>query len=274
MVPSSAITASGCPATTRSPVRTSTFVTCPVAAGNTASAGAGVGAEAAPADPAEPPPDVAVAVAGTVSCAAPVRVFTWPMPPTVTATSPRSAATTSPWGAGDPPPRPPAHTTVPVAATAAASAPTAHLLIGVSGPWRRRYDGDYERTMNAGSFTLLTEAAWNGSLRRVLDNGGNTMRRKIIALAAGAAALSAAGGVALASGSSGSRLDDGKDLLPQARITEQQAISAAQGAASGGLNEVDLEQYSGRLVFNVDVGASDVKVDAATGEVVSTSRGD
>jgi uncharacterized membrane protein YkoI len=67
----------------------------------------------------------------------------------------------------------------------------------------------------------------------------------------------------------GSRLDDGKDLLPQATVTEQRAISAAQSVASGGLNEVDLEHAGGKLVFNVDVGSKDVKVDAATGEVVA-----
>jgi uncharacterized membrane protein YkoI len=99
------------------------------------------------------------------------------------------------------------------------------------------------------------------------------MQRKIIiALTAGVAALGTAGGVASASGTStgGSRLDDGKDLLPQARITEQQAIAAAQSAAKGDLNEVDLEHYDGKLVFNVDVGSTDVKVDAASGQVVAS----
>ena len=70
------------------------------------------------------------------------------------------------------------------------------------------------------------------------------------------------------------RLDDGKDLLPQARVTEQQAIRAAQSAASGGLDEVDLEQDHGRLVFNVDVGGKDVKVDAADGRVLGVGSDD
>jgi uncharacterized membrane protein YkoI len=105
------------------------------------------------------------------------------------------------------------------------------------------------------------------------------MRNKIIAGAVAATALAAATGVAVAaagggSGAGASRLDDGKDLLPQAAITEQQAIQAAQGAASGALNEIDLERYDGRLVFNVDVGASDVKVDAATGQVVAAPHDD
>ena len=69
--------------------------------------------------------------------------------------------------------------------------------------------------------------------------------------------------------SSGSRLDDGADLLPQARISEAEAIKAAQTAASGPLNEVDLEDYQGTLVFNVDVGTHDVKVDASNGNVLA-----
>jgi uncharacterized membrane protein YkoI len=113
------------------------------------------------------------------------------------------------------------------------------------------------------------------------------MRTKIISAfaAAALAALGVTGIAALAGANSGgsggssagssagappSRLDDGAQLLPQAKISEQQAIDAAQSGASGVLNEVDLEHYSGRLVFNVDVGAKDVKVDAANGDVLGT----
>jgi uncharacterized membrane protein YkoI len=69
-------------------------------------------------------------------------------------------------------------------------------------------------------------------------------------------------------------LDDGKDLLPQAKITEQQAIAAAQQAASSDLNEVDLEHSDGKLVFNVDVGSKDVKVDASNGDVLAAPADD
>jgi uncharacterized membrane protein YkoI len=102
-------------------------------------------------------------------------------------------------------------------------------------------------------------------------------------IATGAALLAVGGGVALASGSApaagtaatpASRLDDGKDLLPQATISEQDAIAAAQGAAQGALNEVDLEHAAGKLVYNVDVGDHDVKVDAATGDVVRSDQDD
>jgi uncharacterized membrane protein YkoI len=70
------------------------------------------------------------------------------------------------------------------------------------------------------------------------------------------------------------QLDDGKDLLPQAGITLDAAVVAAQGAASGKLGEVDLEQYKGKLVFNVDIGDKDVKIDAANGAVLATEASD
>ena len=107
------------------------------------------------------------------------------------------------------------------------------------------------------------------------------MHRSLTTAAASVAAIGAAAGVAFAAGGSSSppaatgaaapasRIDDGAQLLPQAGITEQQAIDAALGAASGKLNEIDLEQYRGTLVFNVDVGQRDVKVDAATGKVLA-----
>ena len=64
------------------------------------------------------------------------------------------------------------------------------------------------------------------------------------------------------------QIDDGADLLPQASITLEEAIAAAQEAESGALGEVDLEMYEGRLVFNVDIGEWDVKVDASDGSVL------
>jgi len=69
-------------------------------------------------------------------------------------------------------------------------------------------------------------------------------------------------------------LDDGKDLLPQAGISVEQAVAAARGAASGPVGEVDLEHWQGKLVFNVDVGDKDVKVDAITGAVIDATSDD
>lgn len=69
-------------------------------------------------------------------------------------------------------------------------------------------------------------------------------------------------------------LDDGKELLPKATITLEQAVAAAQASTQGDLGEVDLEYFHGTLVFNVDVGNHDVKVDAATGDVIGSVTDD
>jgi uncharacterized membrane protein YkoI len=69
-------------------------------------------------------------------------------------------------------------------------------------------------------------------------------------------------------------LDDGQEFLPQATLTLEEAIAAAQGATPGAIGEVDLEQFRGRLVFNVDVGDADVKVDATTGDVLGSVTDD
>jgi len=63
-------------------------------------------------------------------------------------------------------------------------------------------------------------------------------------------------------------LDDGKDLLPQTRISLAEANAAAQRAVDGSLGQVDLERYQGRVVYKVDVGEDEVRVDAADGRVL------
>jgi uncharacterized membrane protein YkoI len=68
--------------------------------------------------------------------------------------------------------------------------------------------------------------------------------------------------------------DDGQSLLPRAGITIDAAIQAAQRAASGAVGEVDLEYADDRLVFNVDIGDRDVKVDADSGAVLSIDGDD
>jgi uncharacterized membrane protein YkoI len=100
--------------------------------------------------------------------------------------------------------------------------------------------------------------------------------RSAVAVAAVVAAGVVGSGAAAGASNSptGSRLDDGKQYLPQTKVTEQQAIAAAQGAASGNLNEVDLEYYNGHLSWNVDVGSKNVKVDAASGKVLDAAHSD
>ena len=66
-------------------------------------------------------------------------------------------------------------------------------------------------------------------------------------------------------------LDDGKDLQSQASISLSQAVADAQRAASGSLGQVDLEHYGSRLVYSVDVGDQEVKVDAVDATVLAIS---
>jgi uncharacterized membrane protein YkoI len=127
---------------------------------------------------------------------------------------------------------------------------------------------------------LLGTGAYGGGTARSTTKE-EAMRKRMTAVVAIVAALGltasavAAGGHHHARAAAGaSRLDDGKDLLPQAKITEAQAIAAARSAAAGALDEVDLEHAGGKLVFNVDVGDHDVKVDAANGGVVSVDQDD
>jgi uncharacterized membrane protein YkoI len=69
-------------------------------------------------------------------------------------------------------------------------------------------------------------------------------------------------------------LDDGKDLLPQTTISLATAVATAQGAASGALGQVDLERFHGAIVYMVDIGNQEVRVDAANGKVVAISPRD
>lgn len=112
----------------------------------------------------------------------------------------------------------------------------------------------------------------------------NTMQKGAMALALGAAMLG--GGVLGASAQddegpnevespvAAGTLDDGSELLSRAGISIDAAIAAAQGAAPGAIGEVDLEYVSETLVFNVDVGNQDVKIDAGTGAVLSVDAED
>ena len=106
------------------------------------------------------------------------------------------------------------------------------------------------------------------------------MKKRTLIVGAVAASL-ALGGTAYALGGSGGlifddghyvqpgTLDDGKNLLPETTITLSQAVADAQRAASGELGQVDLERLGDRVVYVVDVGTSEVRVDAADGTIAS-----
>ena len=68
-------------------------------------------------------------------------------------------------------------------------------------------------------------------------------------------------------------LDDGRALLPKAKLTFEQAGKAALVAAPGlTVEEVDLEYQNETLVFDVDMGDKTVIVDATSGKVMKVSE--
>jgi uncharacterized membrane protein YkoI len=118
------------------------------------------------------------------------------------------------------------------------------------------------------------------------------MRKRLSKTVLGLAALTAfaLGGAAIAAGgddpapsapasSGGARasaysLDDGGSLQSKAAISIDDAVAAATASATGDVGEIDLEDYQGTLVYNIDVGKSDVKVDASNGDVLGAVQDD
>ncbi len=107
------------------------------------------------------------------------------------------------------------------------------------------------------------------------------MRRRFVIVAIALAAIAVIGGATLAVGDGSGliwddghyakpgSLDDGKELLPQTTISLAQAVATAEHAATGRLGQVDLEHFGTRIVYMVDVGNQEVRVDAANGTVVA-----
>jgi uncharacterized membrane protein YkoI len=111
------------------------------------------------------------------------------------------------------------------------------------------------------------------------------MKKRLAVIVAALAAIAALlGGAAIAGGhgliwddgkavTPGS-LDDGKNLLPQTKISLAQANAAAQRAASGSLGQTDLERSGDGVVYVVDVGSQEVSVDASDGSIASIAPRD
>lgn len=74
-------------------------------------------------------------------------------------------------------------------------------------------------------------------------------------------------------GSNG-QLDEGSELLSEASISVEEAVAIAQAAGSGSTGDVELERSGGQLVYEVEVGQTDVYIDAMTGEVLGTDPED
>jgi uncharacterized membrane protein YkoI len=65
-----------------------------------------------------------------------------------------------------------------------------------------------------------------------------------------------------------SEADEATALAPLAKITPDEASAAAQAEVSGAVQKVELENENGSLVYSVEIGGKDVKVDAGTGTVL------
>jgi uncharacterized membrane protein YkoI len=114
------------------------------------------------------------------------------------------------------------------------------------------------------------------------------MRRRtiVVALVAGLAVLAALTAASFAFGgprgliwddghyAKPGSLDDGKDLLAQTSVSLPAAVATARHAAGGALGQVDLEHFHGGIVYMVDVGSQEVRVDATSGEVVAIASRD
>jgi uncharacterized membrane protein YkoI len=74
--------------------------------------------------------------------------------------------------------------------------------------------------------------------------------------------------------SSDGPLDEGSELLSEASISIEEAIAIAQTAASGAVGDVELERSGDQLIYEIEVGESDVYVDAMSGDLLGTERDD
>lgn len=64
------------------------------------------------------------------------------------------------------------------------------------------------------------------------------------------------------------------EYLRLARITPQQAAAAAQKAVPGTVLKVELDEEDGFLVYEVEIGNSEVRIDAGTGQVLRVKQDD
>ncbi len=65
-----------------------------------------------------------------------------------------------------------------------------------------------------------------------------------------------------------SEADEAAARAPLATITEDEAVAAAQAEVPGTVDEVELDNENGSLVYEVKIGGQEVKVDAGNGAVL------
>lgn len=68
--------------------------------------------------------------------------------------------------------------------------------------------------------------------------------------------------------------DDDESTLAQPKITLEKAVEIAQGQAQGDFHEIELDTKDGVLVWEVEIGNSDVSVNADDGSIVKVETDD
>jgi uncharacterized membrane protein YkoI len=78
------------------------------------------------------------------------------------------------------------------------------------------------------------------------------------------------GSIAVSEGQNGglSEADEAAALASLATITPEQAGAAAQAQVPGDVQHIELDNENGSLVYSVEIGGKDVKVDAGNGAVL------
>lgn len=68
--------------------------------------------------------------------------------------------------------------------------------------------------------------------------------------------------------------DDNQVALPGNAISAQEAADIARTAATGAVDSVEVETFNGAAAWKVEVGETDVYIDAVSGEVLATELDD
>lgn len=69
-------------------------------------------------------------------------------------------------------------------------------------------------------------------------------------------------------------VDDGQTAVPEANVSVERAIQIALAHANGKVDDVDVERHGDDMVYKIEVGDTDVVIDAADGKVIKVEPDD
>lgn len=69
-------------------------------------------------------------------------------------------------------------------------------------------------------------------------------------------------------------VEEGQQLLDGQAISVDEAIAAAQNEATGAVDDVEIERRGDQVVYDIEIGETDVVVDASDGSIVSVREDD